>query len=592
MFSSVSCRPSAHKGTATGLVPSPGIKIETDSAARLAYARAFGFRIVETWWSALVAVGEPRLKLRALIQPFEMAKLPESARRSADDIAMAAVQLEPEEAAYRIGVAYSKMLHNEYRSRFGIYYTPPSLTSRLVQQATEAGVDWVRCRVLDPACGGGAFLAPVASRMIRDLNDRCPLMLIENIAKRLRGFEIDPFAGWLAQVTLDAILLDATRRAGQRLPLVVSIRDSLKINETPHCFDLVIGNPPYGRVSLNLDDRIQFKRSLYGHANMYGLFTDIALRHTTADGVVAFVTPTSFLSGEYFKNLRALLGQDAQPVTIDLISARKGVFEDVLQEILLATYRRGRQSASISVNEITLANGAEFVIRATGKASLPEDRSQPWILPRHRQQAWLVAQLTKMNTRLSDWGYAVSTGPLVWNRHKSQIAAKAGPNRYPLIWAEAVTPDGGFLWRAEKKNHLPWFEIRSGDNWLITRRLCVLLQRTTAKEQQRRLIAASLPAEFLERHGAVVIENHLNMVRPIVERPPVAPQVLAAFLNSAAADQTFRCVSGSVAVSAYELESMPLPASPSLKVLSQLVRTGARRDRIEAECARLYEKAF
>ena len=41
-----------------------------------------------------------------------------------------------------------------------------------------------------------------------------------------------------------------------------------------------------------------------------------------------------------------------------------------------------------------------------------------------------------------------------------------------------------------------------------------LVQRTTAKEQNRRLIAAELPASFIKKHGAVVVENHVNMVRP------------------------------------------------------------------------------
>ena len=120
---------------------------------------------------------------------------------------------------------------------------------------------------------------------------------------------------------------------------------------------------------------------------------------------------------------------------------------------------------------------------------------------------------------------------------------------------------------------------------------CVLLQRTTAKEQPRRLIAAALPARFLVRHGAVVIENHLNMLRPMAAAPPVEAAVLTAFLNSAAADRTFRCVSGSVAVSAYELEALPLPAPESLDGLRRLVAGQSSRQRIETACARLYDKA-
>ena len=60
-------------------------------------------------------------------------------------------------------------------------------------------------------------------------------------------------------------------------------------------------------------------------------------------------------------------------------------------------------------------------------------------------------------------------------------------------------------------------------------------------------------------------------------------------MNSGAADRAFRCINGSVAVSAYELEALPLPPPDDLQTLARLVRSKAGHDRIEAECARLYE---
>jgi adenine-specific DNA-methyltransferase len=176
----------------------------------------------------------------------------------------------------------------------------------------------------------------------------------------------------------------------------------------------------------------------------------------------------------------------------------------------------------------------------------------------------------------------------VWNRYKHQLAKRPARGRYPVIWAEAVTSGGRFVWRAEKRDHVPYCEIRAGDEWMMVRAACVLLQRTTSKEQPRRLIAAPLPAEFVERHRAVIVENHLNMIRPVTASPAVSHEVLAAFLNSAAADAAFRCVSGSVAVSAYELESLPLPAPRALETLARLVASRATRETIDAECDRLY----
>jgi adenine-specific DNA-methyltransferase len=255
----------------------------------------------------------------------------------------AASTLEPLAAAYLISVTYTAMLPEDTRSKLGAYYTPPPLAERLVSMATSAGVDWQRCRVLDPACGGGAFLSAVAGPISDANSGELSEKAISDIASRLRGFEIDPFAAWLSQVFLEATLMPLCHRAGKRLPIVVHVCNSLTAEEGSEAgdrYDLVIGNPPYGRVSLPSQMRQRYGRSLYGHANLYGLFTDLAVTAARAGGIIAYVTPTSFLAGEYFKSLRSLLAASARPVNIDFLSVRKGVFDDALQETMLATYRK------------------------------------------------------------------------------------------------------------------------------------------------------------------------------------------------------------------------------------------------------------
>lgn len=560
-----------------------------EDPARLALARTFGYNVVVAWWNAFAGHG----KIASLREPFDPVRprrLSRAMTALAEKIGGSLAALDAESAAYHVGLTYIGMLSRAHRAAHGIYYTPPLLGARLIDQATAAGVDWSAARVLDPACGGGAFLAPVARRLVDTLGACEPRILLQNVAQRLRGYEIDPFAAWLSQVTLDAVLLPAARECGRRLPNVVTVCDSLLSRPSHELFDLVIGNPPYRRVRLNAAERKRFERSLFGHANLYGLFTDVAIRHTKPGGVIAYVTPTSFLAGEYYKKLRALLGCEAPPFSIDFLAAREGVFDDVLQETLLATYRRGAAPDRVLIHEIAPLDEMNLFVESAKEAPLPDDPSRPWILPRNHGQVTLAATLTSMPDRLADWGYTVSTGPLVWNRYKPQLMQRPARNRYPVIWAEAVTSEGQFLWRADRRNHVPYCEIRPGDEWMMVKNPCVLLQRTTAKEQFRRLIAAPLPAEFIEQHGAVVVENHLNMLRPIVPKPAVSYRVLASFLNSEAADRAFRCVSGSVAVSAYELEAMPLPAPSALDVLRRLVAAGAGGRAIDHECERLYAR--
>jgi len=559
---------------------------ETD---RLRLSHSFGQKLVRRWWETCCMRHETTIALRHPQKSFGSYPLNEALEGIAETVGRLAAHLEPEVAAYQIGLTYTYVLPATYRSTHGIYYTPPVLTQRLIHLATETGVDWASCRVLDPACGGGAFLAPIAKHIIAQMPDCSPRILLENIANRLRGYEIDPFGAWLAQVALDAVLLPFTAVSKKKIPNIVTLCDSLQKNPPKDRFDLVIGNPPYARTRLSPKLREKFKRSLFGHANLYGVFTDVALRHTRVNGVIAFVTPTSFLAGEYFKNLRALLSGEAPPCRLDFVAARRHVFDDVLQETLLAAYRRGAERPPVEVNELHVTKPQELDICELGLLDLPADPSLPWILPRNKEQVSTVQTLQLCKHHLVDWGYTVSTGPLVWNRFKDQLHLRKAKSRLPLIWAESVLPDGQFEWRSRKRNHKPWFEIRVKDGWLASNEHCVLLQRTTSKEQHRRLIAATLPTSFIEQHGAVVVENHLNMLKPLDAVPRVSPEVLSAFLNSRAADQAFRCVSGSVAVSAYELEALPLPSPDALNHLQKLISEGATRDQIEVECQRLYQ---
>lgn len=504
----------------------------------------------------------------------------------AQTLGRAAAELPIENAAFQLSACYTAMLPHDVRSEWGAFYTPPALTDRLLELATEADVDWQTARVLDPACGGGAFLLPVALRMQTALQDLKPAALLEHFAKHLSGFEIDPFAAQLTQTWLEIAFRDVVAMAGKPFPSVVRVCDSLKEPVTGKRFDLVIGNPPYGRQRVSRELRQRYTRSLYGHANLYGMFTDLALHWTRKGGVIAYVTPTGFLAGEYFKALRSLLAKEAPPIAIDFITERRGVFDDVLQETLLATYRRGGKAQNPIVHYLSV-NGSAKVTHA-GIFALPKDRVAPWMAPRTPDDMTLVDTLGALPARLADWGYQVSTGPLVWNRFKDQFRTKAGRDTLPVIWAEAVTADGRFIFRAEKRNHDPHFRPQAGDDWLRVSTPCVLLQRTTSKEQARRLIAAELPASFIKAHGSVIVENHLNMVKATGANPKVAPAVVAAVLNSQIADRAFRCISGSVAVSAFELEALPLPAAEKISPLAALIDRGADRATLDRQIESIF----
>ena len=557
---------------------------------RLGFARGMVFAAVCAYWRQMHSrrYDWPLCEAPTGVG-VDVAALPEAGKDLALAIGTSAATLDVIDASYTIGLLYTGVMPEKLRAKLGAYYTPPALCERLLDMAAEAGVEWQTARVLDPACGGGAFLSPVARRMAAKLKDYGAATALQDILRRLQGFEIDPFAAWMSHVFLEITLDDLCRAAGMRLPRVVRVCHSLEQTPDPDKFDLVVGNPPYGRAKLSPELRETYRRSLFGHANLYGLFTDLALRLCRTGGVIAYVTPTSFLAGEYFKALRALLGREAPPVSIAFVEERKSVFADALQETMLAAYLRGGNSGTGPVHFI--AAGTDGSIRTTeaGSFRIPEAAERPWIIPRTEAQNELVRRVAALPYRLVDYGYQASTGPLVWNRHKQSLRDSPGKGRYPLLWAESVRSEGVFEFRAQRRNHKPFFEPNADELWVVTNVPCVLLQRTTAKEQVRRLIAAELPASFIHEHGSVVIENHLNMIRPIDGGPRVSPAAMAALLNCAVVDTLFRCINGSVAVSVYEIEALPLPSPEAVQGIELLVQQPAQRQALERAVERLYD---
>ena len=104
-----------------------------------------------------------------------------------------------------------------------------------------------------------------------------------------------------------------------------------------------------------------------------------------------------------------------------------------------------------------------------------------------------------------------------------------------------------------------------GDRTLVLDHPAVLVQRTTAPEQPRRLLPAELDGSCLEEWGGqVVVENHVNVLSKVEPESPLTARLLVALLASDALDRLYRCLTGSVAVSAYELSAIPLPEPGTL----------------------------
>src|SRR3546814_9183352 len=85
--------------------------------------------------------------------------------------------------------------------------------------------------VLDPACGGGSFLVPIARLLVTTDIERgmTPHRACERSFSRLRGIEIDPGLATLSERLLRGMLRREHSFKGKRMPKVVRRGDSLTL---------------------------------------------------------------------------------------------------------------------------------------------------------------------------------------------------------------------------------------------------------------------------------------------------------------------------------------------------------------------------
>lgn len=478
------------------------------------------------------------------------------------------------EAAYYLGSAHAKLLHVEQRRALSMYFTPPSLVTRILDDLTAQGVQFDRERFLDPACGGAAFLVPIAIRIRSALRDRLrPAAIIARVEASLRGMDLDPTLCWLSQQLLRAVLYEEICTSGIEPNFAIRVGNSLTdASDLYGWADVVVCNPPYRKMSAEEVALLagQFANVISSQPNLYGLFVALSLRFMSKRGVGVLVTPTSYLSGHTFSPLRKVLRESATIPSIGIVKEKDGVFLDVQQETALSMLRPC-SSPVPQRTEVALVSGTGLRTRI-GDCELPVG-GVAWPIPRAVSDVSLLAVARGFAHRLRDFGYEARVGNYVWNRdqrtaYSSQnVAQRFNRDAIPLLWSSDIKPgksihfDGAKKSRGERR----FVVVRNAAHPSIIRRPCVLLQRVTSNDQPRRLVAAPVGPAFFREYGGFIGENHTITLVPVRARPELPPSQLAALLSCSEIDRLFRCISGATNVSIFELNQLPLPDPAALR---------------------------
>jgi len=354
------------------------------------------------------------------------------------------------------------------RKRNGVHYTPPAVVNYLVERtlgpllAGQSLARGVRLRVLDPACGAGAFLLGAYDYLLRWYADRWqrPLDFKERrriLVEHIYGVDIDPNAvnaarGWLrrrmtAEEIADCRLQIADGGNADFLKRNLRCGDTLRDRPAPGVtgrpgafhytaafsevfageapgFDVVTGNPPYvsysGRQAAPLEPALRrFYGKRYaarGWLCAHGLFILRGIELTRDR--LAFIVPgqVGHLAG--YQPLRDRLTEQCE--VTDVRYWGEDVFPGVVGPAMTFIAQKETRSVSKRRRARSVSEGGRLASVSDGiwRATVQTDRRTPSQAERLLQK--IVAQGESLGQSVADPG--VHTG----NCAKKLIADRPG----------------------------------------------------------------------------------------------------------------------------------------------------------------------
>jgi adenine-specific DNA-methyltransferase len=523
-----------------------------------------------------------------------------------DTVSAALARGAPDEPLELLGWLYQFSIPLEVRRRFGQFYTPRPIVQLMLDNVGFAGTDVLGARLVDPACGAGAYLIEGTRRVLAACDD-AGLDAAETcraVQRVIHGLDLNPLGVLLTEAAIALMLVPALDRLdddAELEPLHLYVTDTLRAGEfgaESHAdaaediknragdfadgFTHVVANPPYAKFPTRLmtdEQKRRFAATTYGHPNLYGLFLQVGVELLADDGRLSFINPKSFVSGLYFRNLRRFLQDHLAIERFDLFDKRTGLFEGVLQEVVILSGHRGIQREQIELREFAGSPNkpAAKVIQVESESVLLGEEfdhaffTSPDSLAHH-----VLARMTERSEPLSAYGFKAVTGTIVWNRLKPHVRNEASADALPLVWGNGIRlfRFAGTGNRAGEATHMAL--VPKTEN-IITFGDALLVKRMTAREEARRLVACRVPDELANDPRGYFAENHINIVRP-TDDARLDLDVVLGLLNSRLFDYVFRALNGNTNVSATELEMLPVVEGPELADIAACVRelTGSR----------------
>ncbi|MCY0947270.1 Eco57I restriction-modification methylase domain-containing protein [Streptomyces antarcticus] len=226
-----------------------------------------------------------------------------------------------------------------------------------------ADKDLCGLKIVEPACGGGAFLGAIASRISASCHvHKRP---ITDALDAVRAFDLLERNVRESRALVEKQLLDDGQRPEEARKVTeawIGQGDYLLQSEADHRADYVVGNPPYIRLEDVPDDRMAAYRSacptMGGRADIYVGFYEVALRSLNPGGKLGFICADRWMRNQYGRRLRQLVTSEFS-MDLALVMHDVDAFDEQVSAYPAITLISNRDQGEAVAADTTRSFGAE-----------------------------------------------------------------------------------------------------------------------------------------------------------------------------------------------------------------------------------------
>ncbi|MEV5414105.1 Eco57I restriction-modification methylase domain-containing protein [Thermopolyspora sp. NPDC052614] len=234
--------------------------------------------------------------------------------------------------------------------------------------------DLAQLRLVEPACGAGAFLAVIAQRV----SDACRKhdRSIADAADAVRAFDLLPRNVTHARAVVRDLLVAQgwAGTAAEHIATTWVQQGDYLLRTSDDDVDVIVGNPPYIRIEDVPEERMARYRSLWscmtGRADIYVGFFEAALRSLAPGGVLGFICADRWMRNQYGGALRELISTSFAVDACIIMHDVDAFDEQVAAYPAITVLRRAAQGEAV-VADTTKGFGPSAATQLTNWARAP-----------------------------------------------------------------------------------------------------------------------------------------------------------------------------------------------------------------------------